>query len=209
MSRFLCTAVLLTASIAVTAQTPDTVGAPAVKQGDSWTYSRADKMDRTRAAKYTTTVKSVSPAEYETSIEVLEGSMAAREDRYTIDGNPIVFEGQKFEPFIPVFSFPLSIGKEWQGKFSWRSATANVPISGTRRVKVIGWETVKTQAGEFKALKISSESQFIGRGGYGSSNQVTQWYAPEVRRIVRAETKGFGGAARDEVVELVSYKLAQ
>jgi hypothetical protein len=78
MSRFLLFAALLASSLAVPAQTPETVSAPGVKEGDSWTYTRSDKMDRTRASKYTTTVKSVSADGYVTSIEPHEGSMTAR-----------------------------------------------------------------------------------------------------------------------------------
>jgi hypothetical protein len=209
MSRFLLFCVLLASSLAVTAQTTETVGAPEVKEGDRWTYARSDKMDRTRAAKYTTTVKSVSADGYVTSIEPHEGSMTAREDRYTKDGNLVMFEGFKFEPFIRLYDFPLSSGKQWESKYTWWSPTANTQLSGTRRTTVAGWETVKTPAGEFKVLKITAETQIMGSRGFGSSTQTTLWYAPDVRRAVRIETKGFGGAARDEVVELVSYKLAQ
>jgi len=209
MSRFLLFAALLASSFAVSAQTTDTVVAPQVKEGDSWTYARSDKMDLTRAAKYVTTVKSVSADGYVTTFVPIEGSVEAREDRYTKDGNPIEFEGFKFEPFIRIYDFPLSAGKQWESKYTWWSPSANAQLSGTRRVRVVGWETVKTPAGEFKAMKITSETQIMGRGGFGSSQQFTQWYAPDVRRVVRTENKGFGAAARDEVVELVSFKLAQ
>ena len=209
MSRILLFAVLLFSSLAITAQNTETVGAPGVKEGDTWTYSRSDKLDRTRAAKYTTTVKSVSTDGYVTSVEPIEGSMTAREDRYTKDGNPIEFEGFKYQPFIGVYDFPLSDGKQWESKYTWWSPTANAQLSGTRRAKVAGWETVKTPAGEFKALKVTHEVQIMGRSGFGSSVQATFWYSPEARRTVRSDVKGFGAAARDEVTELVSYKLAQ
>lgn len=209
MSRILLFAALLVSSLAATAQNTETVGAPGVKEGDTWTYSRFDKLDRTRAAKYTTTVKSVSTDGYVTSVEPTEGSMTAREDRYTKDGNLVMFEGFEFKPFVGLYEYPLSAGKQWESKYTWWSPTANAQLSGTRRVKVVGWEAVKTPAGEFKALKISAETQIMGRGGMGSSVQSTLWYVPEVRRAVRLETKGFGAAARDEVIELVSYKLAQ
>jgi hypothetical protein len=207
MLRSLLAAALLSSALAATAQTSETVSAPQFKEGDTWTYARSDKMDRTRAAKFTTTVKSVSTDGYVTSVQPLEGSMSAREDRYTRDSNLIEFEGFKFEPFVGVFEFPLSPGKQWDSKYTWFSPTANAQLSGTRRTKVVGWETIKTPAGEFKALKLTAETQIIGRSGFGSSTQATYWYAPEARRAVRLEAKGFGAAARDEVVELVSFKL--
>jgi hypothetical protein len=208
MSRLLFSAALVMSSLAVSAQTTDTVSAPPVKEGDSWTFVRSDKMDRTRAAKYITTVKSVSADGYVTSIDPNEGSMTAREDRYTKDGNPIEFEGFKFQPFIVIYDFPLLAGKQWESKYTW-SNPAGALLTGTRRAKVVGWETVKTPAGEFKAMKITAETQIMGRGGFGSSIQQTLWYVPEVRRPVRVESKGFGASARDEVIELLSYKLAQ
>jgi hypothetical protein len=200
---------LLAISFAKSAQGTDTVAAPAVKEGDSWTFTRADRMDRSRAAKYVTRVKSVSGTGYVTAIEPTEGSISPREDTYTADGNPVAFEGFKFEPFIGVFDFPLTVGKQWESKYTWWSPQANTNLSGARRTKVVGWDSVKTPAGEFKAMKISAETQIMGRGGFGSTIQTTLWYAPEVRRTVRVEVKGFGGAARDEVVELVEYKLVQ
>lgn len=208
MVRSLFVVASLALSLAVSAQSPDAVTAPQVKEGDTWTYARSDALDRARAAKYTTTVKSVAADGYVTSVQPLEGSMTAREDRYTKDGNPIEFEGVKFDPFVTVFSFPMSAGKQWDSKHTWFSPAGNFQLSGARRTKVVGWETIKTPAGEFKALKFTAETQIMGRAGFGSSTQNTYWYAPEVRRLVRTENKGFGGAARDEVIELISFKLA-
>jgi hypothetical protein len=208
MLRSLLFPALLAVSFSVPAQSSDSATAPSFKEGDTWTYTRTDKMDRTRAAKFSTTVKSVTADGYVTSVQPIEGSMSPREDRFTKEGNPIELEGFKYQPFVGLYDFPLSPGKQWESKFTWWSAQANADLSGTRRTKVVGWETVKTPAGEFKALKLVAETQIMGRGGFGSSNQVTVWYAPEVRRAVRSEFKGFGAAARDEVTELVSYKLA-
>jgi hypothetical protein len=191
------------------AQVGESVDAPSFKPGDSWTYVRTDKLDRSRNAKYSLTVKSVSDSGHVTSRELLEGSVSASDDEYTREMNPIVFEGQKFDPYVQVFSFPLAPGKQWEGKYSFWSSAVNLQFNGSRANRVEGWETVRTPAGEFKALKITFAGHARNQYGRGSEFQGTWWYSPEVRRFVRAETKAFGGAPRDELIELVSFKPAQ
>lgn len=189
------------------AQSGDQVGAPAFKPGDSWTYVRTDKLDLSRNAKYVETIKSVSDSGHETSSQALEGSVGGSDDQYTREMNPIVLEGQKYDPYIPTFSFPLASGKQWEGKYSFSRSTFQ--FNGTRASRVEGWETVKTPAGEFKALKITYSGRATNQRGLGTAFQGTSWYSPEVRRVVRAEIKASGGAARDQLVELVSFKPAQ
>jgi len=189
------------------AQSSDAVSLPTFKPGDSWTYTRVDKLDRTRSGKYVVTVTSTSGEGYETAIQVVEGSFPGWADRYAKDGNPVSFEGQAFDPFIPLYSFPLATGKQWEGKYSWWGR-ANTRLTAARRATVVGWESVKTPAGEFKALKMTSETQISSQFGFGTQIQAIVWYASEVRRPVRIETKWVGGLSRDEVTELVAYKPA-
>jgi hypothetical protein len=190
---------------AVHAQAPDAVAAPIVKVGDSWTYARTDKLDRSRNAKYIISVKSLSAAGHTVGREIVEGTLSGADDEFTSDLNPISLEGQKFSPFIPMFSFPLTVGKQWDGRYSFYTT---VELSGQRSSKVEGFENVRVPAGEFKAIRITANVSTRAPSGFGSNMQQTLWYAPDVRRLIRAETKIFGAAnARDEVIELVAFKL--
>jgi hypothetical protein len=189
------------------AQSGGQVEAPTYKPGDSWTYVRTDRFGAIRNAKYVTTIKSVSDRGHETSREALEGTIIGSGDEYTREMNPIVFEDQRFDPYIANYRFPLAPGKGWQGTYTLTAYGALWEF--TRINHVEGWETVKTPAGEFKALKIVFEGSGRSRMG-GLQNQYTgaTWYCPEVRRAVRTEFKS-QRPPRDERVELVSFKPAQ
>jgi hypothetical protein len=177
------------------AQSGEQVGAPSFKPGDSWTYVRTDKFDRSWNAKYMVTIEWVSESSHETS----------RGDQYTREMNPMVLGDQKYEPYIPTFSFPLTPGKKWEGTYSYLSGGRQWNV--TRASRVEGWETVKTAAGEFKALKITySEQRRAGRAR--NDFHGTSWYSPEVRRVVLSEFKA-STPPRDQRVELVSFKPAQ
>ena len=176
-------------------QSGEKVEAPSFKPGDSWTYVRSDTMDRSRNAKYVVTIEWVSDSGHETS----------RGDQFTSEMNSIVLGDQKYEPYIPAFSFPLTPGKKWEGTYSFLDSGRQWNV--TRASRVEGWETVKTAAGEFKALKITYLEQ--RRAGRARNDfHGTSWYSPDVRRVVLSEFKA-STPPRDQRVELVSFKPAQ
>jgi len=187
-------------------QSGEPVGAPSFKPGDSWTYVRTDKFDRSRNAKYVVTIKSVSDNGHEASVQALEGTVGGSGDQYTRELNPIVLEDLTFKPYIPTYSFPLAPGKKWEGTYSFLSAGAQ--WNATRASRVEGWETVKTAAGEFKALKITYSGRVWNARGFSINQYGTTWYSPEVRRVVLSEFKA-NSPARDQRVELVGFKPAQ
>ena len=189
------------------AQSVEQVEVPSFKPGDSWTYVRTDRFGVTRNAKYVMTIKSVSDRGHETSREALEGTIIGSGDEFTREMNPIVLEDQRFEPYIPIFSFPLKPGKTWEGTYTFTSFGSL--WEATRAQRVEGWETVKTAAGEFKTLKITFTGNGRSRmGPLQSQFTGTLWYSPEVRRVVLTEFKS-QRPPRDERVELVSFKPAQ
>jgi len=191
------------------AQAQEVTSPPAFKVGDTWTYTRSDEMNpRAGTRKVTETVTTVSDAGIETSVE----GMKAGPHRYTKEGNTLRYGGTDYEPMVRYYAFPLSPGKTFEASFSHvESRNIHNTVYQTRQVRVVGWETVKTPAGEFKALKLvatgESGESGIGRGRSRRATEVTVWYSPDVRWFVRKEYKRAG--ARDETQELISYKLAQ
>ena len=188
------------------AQSGEPVGAPSFKPGDSWTYVRTDKFDRSLNAKYVVTIEWLSDSGHETSVQALEGTFSGRGDQFTREMNPIVFENQKYEPYIPTFSFPLAPGKKWEGKYSFLRSGAQWNASRASRVE--GWETVKTAAGEFNALKITYSGRVWNARGFTNNLHGTTWYSPDVRRFVLSEIKAMS-PSQDQRIELVSFKPAQ
>lgn len=190
-------------------------GAMVPKAGDNWVYKLTDRdYGVVRERKYTFRVESVT----DSSIQVRTGSK--NWFRFTRDWNPtanVPGDGieRRFEPPVPVYSFPLEPGKTWQGKYRNTRGDGKV-FDNDRSVTVEGWEEVTVPAGTFKALKVSSLTYYrrvdAGGSGGGSSGRIVfnYWYAPEVGRPVRIEDVNIGNngvVQQDFTSELISYKL--
>jgi hypothetical protein len=189
----------------------DPVAAPVFRVGDSWVYTREDRMDRaTGLVKVTETVTALLEKGFETSVEGDPRELQPR--RYTAELNTVRALGFDFAPMIPNFSFPLAAGKQWQGRYTFFNPAAGGQVNGAQQGRVEGWEEIKVPAGTFKTLKVSNartvEATPLGAGGRSVMRafQVTFWYAPEVRWFVRREIRSPGFV--DDTAELVSFKRA-
>jgi hypothetical protein len=103
-----------------------------------------------------------------------------------------------FQPGLQLLPFPLVEGKTWSqtltrsdgpgatGAAGTTSATARTV---TLRGKVLGWETVKVPAGEFRALKIQREIELGDAGVFRTQTLRTEyeWYVPELKSAARIE----------------------
>lgn len=212
MRYYMIIGLLICFGIASTAiaQSPETAEMPSFKSGDSWTYTRSSKYSRKRTGKEVITITSVSDTGYETSVKVLEGDADGYEGKNTNEMNAIIGRGgRKFDPYVPYFSFPMMPGKTWEGSWKYTKIKRRTfYFKGTMKSRVEGWENIKTPAGEFKTLKITFKAKIINQFGRGPETTGTRWYCPAIRHIVRSEIKDKGGMMREEVKELVSYKLA-
>lgn len=96
--------------------------------------------------------------------------------------------------FPPKFSWPLEVGKWGVGRALWRTAPPR-PLLGFTGAINVTWqvdlsEDLATAAGTFKTLRISEKIETVAAGFGGSGQQFGQvflWYAPDVRRFVKAE----------------------
>jgi hypothetical protein len=105
-----------------------------------------------------------------------------------------------------ILDFPFNLGKEWND-------TGTVtPLSGPMKgitmdlsetFKVLGWEDVKVQAGNFKTIKLQHT---IENRTMKHSGESLYWYAPEVKYFVKCQydTNYWIGVTN---WELISFKL--
>jgi len=116
-------------------------------------------------------------------------------------------KGEKFtQPLRRILDFPFILGKEWND-------TGTVtPLSGPMKgitmdisetFKVLGWEDVKVQAGNFKTIKLQ---HIIKNRTMAASGESLYWYAPEVKYFVKCQydTNYWIGVTN---WELISFKL--
>jgi S1-C subfamily serine protease len=86
----------------------------------------------------------------------------------------------------------------------------------TTSAEIQGWEQVTVPAGTFKALRVRvagrRSAPIGGRNAFAGRFEMTAWYAPDVKRIVRQEQRiwtadGISPAlSADEVFELLAYR---
>lgn len=189
---------------------------PAIKTGDSWTYHKVDGYTGIKGSPYVNVVTSVSEQE----IRVQSNGTRTVFDK---NFNRLVIEQGAAkniaDPFYPMYSFPLEVGKSWEQKVTF-TATA---VSNHRRVvtltgKVLGWEQVTVPAGTFNALKIdvrgpyNHETFTTRQWWFGGWQTDTLWYVPEVKNVVKrtyVDLISNSGPWANDVYELLEYKVSQ
>jgi hypothetical protein len=170
--------------------------APQLKVGDSWTYRVTNGFNNLPRGDWSWKITAIDGARIETRISdgnnpnrfgaVYEGPWNII-SRALPDGS-----NYAFSPPLISFNFPLSPGQNWsQNTAATELATGKV-FNWRITTKVYGWERVKTPAGEFNALKIVRYLNLSDDNWWRMETRLIEsdWYAPEVKAIVRRETQG-------------------
>ncbi len=203
--------VRLATAVPTTAMIATTRSAILPKVGDSWTYkvTRRD-YGNVSERQVTNIVRAVT----DTEIHFGTKRVSTRFDHdwnllYSVPGDGIE---RKFEPRVPLFSFPLEPGKVWQGKYRMSRSDGRV-FDYDMSVTAVGWEDVTVPAGRFKALKLSSVSWYrrIDSGGTAHGRiAVNRWYVSELKRFVKSETLDTGNnfiVYQDDTWELMKFRV--
>jgi len=105
-----------------------------------------------------------------------------------------------------ILDFPFNLGKKWNDTGTVTPLSG--PMKGTtmdisETFKVLGWEDVKVQAGNFKTIKLQHT---IENRTMMASGESFYWYAPEVKYFVKCQydTNYWTGVTN---WELASFKL--
>ncbi len=139
--------------------------APDYKLGDSWAYTNYQPRGRRLNRTWTEEVTQVDAV----------GVEIKRIDRVppdNIERAPYIFRKTFGEG---MFNFPLTDGKRWTSEIIQDGAKVGEGVYA-----VLGCETIKTEAGEFAAIKMTGE---FTRGKDQFHN--VMWYSPAVKNIVR------------------------
>jgi hypothetical protein len=105
-----------------------------------------------------------------------------------------------------ILNFPLNLGKEWKDTCTFQPSAGplkGITINASEAFKVLEWENVKVQAGNFKTIKLEYT---IENRTAGTSGKSIYWYAPEVKYFVKCQyDKSYFLGVTDW--ELASFKL--
>ncbi len=120
-----------------------------------------------------------------------------------------------FEPFLPLYQFPLIPGEKWDVNFQAKVVPELFPIGGgLDEFEVLSEETVAVPAGTFEHVFQVQESF---RWGFDIGNQdfplditiVKKWIAPDVGIVKFTQSQTRGDLTVDTVFELESFKVGQ
>jgi hypothetical protein len=183
--RHRLTAVLAAACIAAPLSAfAQSAAAPNVAAGESWTYREINNYNRLPVGDV---VREVSAAGDEIRIVSRMGG-AELTSGYSRPG--LLASGTlndratgTMTPSLDLMPFPLEPGQRWSQTVQRRDPLTgevrNVRVDG----RVIGWETVRVPAGEFRALKVERRmwlgdwDQFRGE----TWRAETEWFVPELK----------------------------
>ena len=183
--RALLASVLLGTSLSVAAQ----VAAPTLKAGDTWTYRGIDNYNRQPTGTWTREVTGTAASGIRVAVRSADGSV---DDLFRAPGeltSGVLNDRARgtMDPAFQLMPFPLAEGKSWSQKVIRTDPVTNEKREMLVRGKVLGWETIKVPAGEFRAMKIE-RTMYLG--DYDSFRGITQrteteWYAPDIRGAAR------------------------
>jgi hypothetical protein len=194
-------------------QTATPVARPEVKVGDSWTYSRLDRVTNQVTGAFLNTVEKIDAGEIAVRSQPEGGGGNPQVSLYTLDWNVRKAGNRTFNPMMLHFVFPLEQGRTWEGKFKSPSRDGSGTVDWEADGRVLGFESVTVPAGTFNAAKISVKYRWVysgPRGGLWTGDGTrTIWYAPEARRWVKMEEDWLspGNAPERTTWELKSMKL--
>lgn len=195
------------------AEQGEAVPRPAVRVGDSYIYESRDPDNVERAITTKRTVVSVNGGIAMATVNLSSRKAKPRRLYFDREWNLVSTRnadnsGFNYSPPVKYFDFPLYPGKTWR-----QTSTENDTKTGRTRIHtvlgvVVGWENVSVPAGNFRAIRVSLETEVIDSAtGERIGGTDISWYVPEVHRSVKSITSGKDGKKR--IIQLISFDLAE
>lgn len=180
------------------------------RAGDSWVYRLTDLVQRRPAQqrKYTVTVTASAEGGIVDHV-ILEGT-APVESKHG-KGSYLVTQGiTVLSPYLGLFD-DLRPGTALRNVDTREDPTCRRADICEVEGKVVGREVIDTPAGRFDTVKVTFTQVWRPSAGWGSppSREVTAWYAPQAKRVVRVSSRSATGYPMqpDFDLELMSYPL--
>jgi len=184
---------------AVSSPSGEPSDSPAMEEpmvGDHWTYEVHDEITGTLRNTSTETITDMTPTEISLRTELVGGAGAT----YFVYDRLWNMKNSATWKYVPNdgagVKLPLKVGSTWKAQdtalFGGRSTTERRSVSS----RVVGEETITTDAGTFHAFKI--ETSVLARNIHDPTKKseatMTSWYAPAidhwVKRIVKVDANG-------------------
>lgn len=193
--------------------TQKSVQTPTVKAGDSYIFDTRDPEDPKSTIMTKRTVSSVGTTIKLSTINIKNKNAKARHLTYDRDWNLISTRnadkgGLDYSPPLKYYDFPLIPGKNWDQSSLETDIKSGKTRTHTMTGVVEGWENVSVPAGNFRAIKVSLQTEVLDNDtGEIILGTDDSWFVPEIGRSVKSVTTGKDGQKR--IIQLMSYDLAE
>jgi hypothetical protein len=141
-----------------------TLDAPVIKEGDTWTYRNTVEKGPTG---WTQTVDEIKVARATDSTiyysQKQSGSTQPTKELFSgIDWERVRDVNGKETVVNKPLSFPLSVGKTWEVQYTEQHPSKTHKYEQMdNKFKVVGYESIEVPAGKFHALKIEVEGRWV------------------------------------------------
>jgi hypothetical protein len=113
-----------------------------------------------------------------------------------------------FDPWLPLYRFPLMPGKTWAAKFKGKLPDGFFIGEGTARYRVVDESTLTTPAGTFEhVFQVEEVFRWTLIGQTLDETVSRKWLAPDVGIVRLDQEQTRGGQTQRTRAQLVSYSL--
>jgi hypothetical protein len=178
--------------------------------GDHWIYDVRDEITGELKNTVTDTITDLTPTEI---------AVRVQSQPYSIGDGILIFDRLWDEKNDPTWRYspsdgtgikmPLAVGNTWKFHSDQLRTGYGTTFRNVGTSKVVGTESVTTDAGTFEALKI--ETSINGHNAHDSTKRfefkVTTWYVPSVDHWVKRTIKSAfnGRVQQNSSAELIEY----
>ena len=169
------------------------VPAPALQVGDTWTYRHIDGYNKLEVGRVSRTVQEAGAHDIRLVTRSGNGTVLSEA---AFSGPGLLARGILSEraegamnPPLRLTPYPLREGERWKQQVVRDDVMSREKRQTELAGRVVGWETVKVPAGEFRALLIE---RYFELGDYDPFRGPTlryekEWYSPDVKGTVKLE----------------------
>jgi hypothetical protein len=186
--RFALAALAAAAIVAPLAALAQSAPAPVIGAGETWTYRGTSSYNHLPIGEVTREASAAgSGIRVVTRSASAEQSAAFARPGFLATGPLNDRASGTLTPALELMPFPLEPGQRWTQTVSRRDSISGEVRDVRVEGRVIGWETVRVPAGEFRALKVERRmwlgdwDEFRGE----TWRAETEWYVPDVKGAVK------------------------
>lgn len=210
MKASLATTLALSFTLFVANASAQSTDKPEVHVGDRWSMQHTNGLVNERDYTTIEDVVEITDKEIQTRIRT-KGRSGSGIAAYTKEWNPVDVISARYDPNLGRFSFPLQVGKKWDGGADKMLFSNGKHGKFSLKGEVVSLEKVTVPAGTFDAYKVvlTVDAMATDEDANIGHTVETYWYAPSAKREIKSEYvfSKDGRVRSKDIFELLEYSL--